>query len=125
MIEVKADPGPWPSKSVKPAGSGSHGWYVHDTDAPIDRKYLNTDGVWRGCCSRGWFNTLAAAEAAAESERRKSPADRKYESPFTAQPTPARGEGENVTCEHDIIRTACPTCNIWASTHRPKEPAND
>ena len=42
-----------------------------------------------------------------------------------AQPTPARGEGENVTCEHDIIRTACPTCNIWASTHRPKEPAND
>lgn len=39
--------------------------------------------------------------------------------------TPAREEGENVTCEHDIIRTACPTCNIWASTHRPKEPAND
>jgi hypothetical protein len=44
-------------------------WYVVDLHAPQSRRYLNKRGEWVGECSNCWWDTMRAAEAAAQDAR--------------------------------------------------------
>lgn len=63
-IEINEDPAAKHPPTMRFKPIRLLGWYVVDTDAPIEARYLNTDGVWRGCASKGWWRTREEAESA-------------------------------------------------------------